>query len=270
MPTQYITGHEQLRPDQAAEKLRMSVPVAQIEGPAARRLYQRPAVEIKPDLIVIGAGTTPPWILLGGVAQQVVSIRAVLVVRRPTSQSARPVVTDGSDCSQKPPVPGAPRRWSSQALSLPAANKPDALRPPFRPSDPRAGLGPGLYPPPLPAVELEALEKRERRAGEQLLERLPAPAKPSMRKTILNRAMRHEIIEPSKTNINLIACGPQLSRWQAGCWAVVPPASCCIMRCSELVGSSTFSFEPLRLVGEPPKWVEGGLEVWQCSEGALR
>lgn len=241
MPTQYITGHEQLSAtlSQAADLLRaQGIKVShemKAGNPAAT--INAVAEEIQADLVVLGARglRATLGILLGGVAQQVVETARcpVLVVREPYRGIRRLLlVTDGSEYSQKAadylarsPGEGLPRR-------LPLPDQAEILLmhvlPPSIPSEVtlRAwSMGPeALYPPPLPAIEIEALEKQENLAGEQLLE---ATARSLRRggmqvKTILKRGdAASEIIEYAKGNqVDLIVCGSrglgQVSGWLLG------------------------------------------------------
>jgi nucleotide-binding universal stress UspA family protein len=241
LPTQYITGHEQLEAalNQAAESLRSSGLQVATElkagNPAACIIAQ--AEEIKADLIVIGARglRATLGILLGGVAQQVVeySHRPVLVVREPYQPIERVLlVTDGSDSSLKAasylaqhPGEGQPRRFP-----LPAEAEISLMHvlPPSIPTEVtlRAwSMGPeALYPPPLPAIELAALEEQEKRAGEQLLERTAGLLRKGglKVKSVLRRGdAASEIITYAKEKkVNLIVCGSrglsQVAGWLLG------------------------------------------------------
>lgn len=241
MPTQYIAGHEQLQSslEQVADLMRSHGIRVSHEMKAGNPAVtiNAAANEIQADLVVLGAKglRATLGILLGGVAQQVVEYARcpVLVVREPFRGLERLLlVTDGSDSSQKAaeylsrqPGEGAPKRFP-----LPPQIQVELMHvlPPSIPSEVtlRAWtMGPeALYPPPLPAVEVQALEEREQRTGEQLLENTAR----ILRKggLAVNSVLKHgdaasEIIEYAKENqVDLIVCGSrglsQVAGWLMG------------------------------------------------------
>jgi len=241
LPTQYITGHEQLHSAliQAADLLRSyGLQVSQeikAGNPAAS--INAVADEIQADLVVLGAKglRATLGILLGGVAQQVVEYSRcpVLVVREPYQGIKRLLlVTDGSECSQKAanylarqPGEGHPRRFPlPQEVEIQLMH----VMPPSIPSEVtlRAWtMGPeALYPPPLPVVEIEALEEQETQFGEQLLQGTANILKRGGLevKSVLKRGdAASEIIEYVKENrVDLIVCGSrglsQVAGWLLG------------------------------------------------------
>ena len=241
MPTQYITGHEQLQAalKQAADVLRASGLQVTHEmkagNPAAS--INRMADEIQADLVVLGAKglRATLGILLGGVAQQVVEYARcpVLIVREPYREMKRLLlVSDGSDSSHKAagylashPGEGQPRRFP-----LPADVDISILHvlPPSVPTEVtlRAWtMGPeALYPPPLPAIEIEAMEEHEKQLGEQLLAETASILRRGgmSAQTILQRGdAASEIIEYAREHtIDLIVCGSrglsQVTGWLLG------------------------------------------------------
>lgn len=241
MPTQYITGHEQLLTTltQAADLLRSHGLQVSHEMKAGNPAASINAVsaEIQADLIVLGARglRATLGILLGGVAQQVVETAhcPVLVVREPYRGIRRLLlVTDGSESSLKAadylarsPGEGQPRRFP-----LPEGVEIQLMHvlPPSIPSEVtlRAwSMGPeALYPPPLPAIEIKTLEEQENRAGEQLLEATQRTLKRGglTARTILKRGdAATEIIQYARENqVDLIVCGSrglsQLAGWLLG------------------------------------------------------
>jgi nucleotide-binding universal stress UspA family protein len=246
MPSQYITGHEQLEAalGNAAKNLSAQglqvYPVLKAGNPAAT--INDFAAEIQAHLIVIGAQglRATLGIFLGGVAQQVVEYSScpVLIVREPHRGVNRLLlVGDGSTYSRDAVefiaasagaagvTPGAPGCFplpSSVELFL------MHVLPPVIPSDIAMhawSLGPeAIYLPPLTPVDVAELDEEERQEGERILADMQAVLRKSglSAKTILRRGdAATEIIQSAKERlVDWIVCGSrglsQVTGWLLG------------------------------------------------------
>ena len=227
MPTQHIHGHEQLQEKLDRAKQRLADGDAQLVAllkagnPAAS--INEMAQEMQADLTVIGAKglRATLGILLGGVAQQVVeySCCPVMVVRAPYEGFQRVLlVTDGSKYSQTALEYLAPQPGVDQPhLTLPpnaAVHVMHVLPPPITPEMVTSSwtMGPeALFPVPPQNIDLEALEEREREAGQVLLDQ--AAQAFNARGVEVNKAMPRgdaatEILDYVRQHeIDLIVCG---------------------------------------------------------------
>lgn len=251
MPTQWITGHEQLQQSLDSAVKALQERFMHVEGqlragtPAAS--INELATELRADLIVMGAKglRATLGILLGGVAQQVVEYsRCPVLVVRATRGGLRRVLisTDGSSHSQRaveylcgagcahPQVMPGGEIWAPCGIPLPADTQitvMHVLSPSVSPEMAMRAwtVGPeALYPAAIPQAELEALQKAEEERGQELLKSTVN----TMRKAGIsaNSALRHgdaatEILEYIKTNqVDMVVSGSrglsQVAGWLLG------------------------------------------------------
>jgi nucleotide-binding universal stress UspA family protein len=239
MPSQWITGHEELqsnlnRVQEALKKQFKQVHTNLIAGNPAATINSW-AEEIQADLIVMGAKglRATLGILLGGVAQQVVeySCCPVLIVRargddmrKATEIQSVVLVTDGSEQSWKTVDYLAGKGCEAKALGKILCGMPlpvhanlqvlHVLPPVVSPEMAMRAwmIGPeALYPAPVEPVDWDNLQKKEEQLGNKLLlettQALQAAGLPAT--GILRRGdAATEILEFVKAHdVNLIVCG---------------------------------------------------------------
>lgn len=239
MPTQYITGHEQLQATLNAAVAALSnmklraAGILKAGNPPASIVAL--AQEMKAELIVIGARglRATLGILLGGVAQQVVeyATRPVLVVRAPYKGLHRVLlITDGSPYSQRAVKFIAPGPTNPVCSLLPGDAEVHVMHvmPPSIPPDLalRAWtIGPEvIYPVPIQPIDITAQEADEERQGQAVVdEALQALQIEGIRaKAVLKRGdAATEIMEYIHNNhIDLTVCGSrgygQMAGWFMG------------------------------------------------------
>jgi len=239
MPSQWITGHEELQADlnRIQEALKIQFPHVRanlIAGNPAATINSW-AKEIQADLIVMGAKglRATLGILLGGVAQQVVeySCCPVLIfrsrgedIRLATEIRSVALVTDGSDQSWKTVDYLAGKGCEAKSMGKTLCGLPlpahvdlqimHVLPPVVSPEMAMRAwmIGPeALYPAPVEPVDWDNLQKKEEQLGNKLLlestQALQAAGFPAT--GILRRGdAATEILEYVKAHdIDLIACG---------------------------------------------------------------
>ena len=193
MPTQYISGHEQLQDalDRACDRLRQgglkATGILRAGNPPVT--INNMAQELNARLLIIGAKglRATLGILLGGVAQTVVEYAhcPVLVVRAPYRGLHQALLTiDGSIYGQKALEYVAPGPAGNACPVLPGHSAVHVVHvlPPIMP--PEAAMrawtiGPEvIYPAPMMAgQDWEKLEEEERQHGRELLEKAVAALK---------------------------------------------------------------------------------------------
>ena len=226
MPTQYITGHEQMQValNQACAKLSASglkvKGILKAGNPPVT--INNLAEELKAELVIIGAKglRATLGILLGGVAQTVVEYAAcpVLVVRAPYKGLRRALLTvDGSPYSQHALQYLAPGPNKPACALLPGDSEVHVMHvlPALLP--PEAAMrawtiGPEvIYPAPIQPFDLAQLEEEGRANGRNLLaeaaEVLQAEGIPHVT-TLKDGDAATEILDyTNKNQIDLIVCG---------------------------------------------------------------
>jgi nucleotide-binding universal stress UspA family protein len=226
MPTQYITGHEQMQAalDRACatleEKGLKATGILKAGNPAMT--INNLAKELDAQLIMIGAKglRATLGILLGGVAQTVVEYATcpVLVVRAPYKGIHRVLLgIDGSAFGQRALEYLAPGPSGMTCPVLPGDAHVNVMHvlPPIMP--PEAAMrawtiGPEvIYPAPAQPIDWKALEEEEREQGRKLLDEAAAALRQESILTnpvLIQGDASTEIIDYAREHqIDLIVCG---------------------------------------------------------------